>query len=108
MSSVPRAKFDPSDPQPRVDRAFACPACAGGQAGIPRLVATQARWAYDTIAHCRCTRCRHTWALKLDLAQTVRVTRVATPGVLDGFPVEDPFGIDSDPCPAILTPPRSE
>jgi hypothetical protein len=107
MSGVLRAKFDPSDPQPRVDHAFACPACAGGQAGIPRLVATQVRWAYETIAHCRCTTCGNTWALKLDLAQTVRITRVAAPGVSGVFPVEDPFGIDSDPRPARLTSRRS-
>jgi hypothetical protein len=99
MSNPPRATFDPSDPQPRVDEAFACPACEGGQAGIPRLVAAQARWAHETIAHCRCTTCSHTWALKLDLAQTLRVTRISLPGVPAGFPVEDPFGVDSAPHP---------
>lgn len=95
ISSPPHATFNPADPQQRVDEAFACPVCDGGQAGIPRLVATQARWAYATIAHCRCTTCGHAWALKLDLAQTLRITHISPPGVPASFPVEDPFGIDS-------------
>lgn len=92
-TTIPQASFSPTGPQTELDAAFACPECAPGQAGIPRLVASKQRWSWETFAHCRCTTCGHTWTMRLDLAQTIRLTHVAAPRVPDDFAVKDPFSV---------------
>jgi hypothetical protein len=89
----PRAEFEADDPQDVVDAAFACPMCVTGQAGIPRLVSSAQRWSWATYACCRCTRCSATWAMTLDVVQTLRITGIHESVPADRRVIWDSVGV---------------
>lgn len=67
------AQFGPDDPQDVIDDAFRCPSCSA-PSGIPQLFSYGKGWTVETIARCRCSSCRRSWTLTLDVFQLFRIT----------------------------------
>jgi hypothetical protein len=62
---LPKATFDPADPQPLVDAALACPVC---------LYPSHWHAVSGPVLECTCTDCGHRHALEVTGAQLLRLT----------------------------------